>query len=118
LNLLLDENLSPRLIQRLASLFPGLMHVRDIGLKRASDDLIWNWAKANGYTVVTTDADFAALSRDRGSPPKVIHLVECDFPLRVIEQLLRQNAIRISEFENDFGSGILTLRFAADRRLR
>ena len=54
MNLLLDKNLSPRLVQRLASLFPGLIHVRDISLKQASDEEIWNWARENGYTAVTT----------------------------------------------------------------
>jgi len=74
LNLLLDENLSPRLTPRLAPLFPGLTHVRDVGLKQASDEAIWKWAKQNGYTIVTTDSDFVALSAGRGWPPKVVHL--------------------------------------------
>ena len=52
---LLDENLSPRLVQRLVSLFGGLTHVRDIGLQRGDDKIIWEWAKVNGYTVITTD---------------------------------------------------------------
>jgi predicted nuclease of predicted toxin-antitoxin system len=39
-SLLLDENLSPRLLQRLSSLFPGMMHVRDVGLKQAPDEVI------------------------------------------------------------------------------
>jgi predicted nuclease of predicted toxin-antitoxin system len=108
--LLLDENLSPRLVDRLASLFPSLIHVRDIGLKQASDSIIWEWAKANGHTIITTDADFVALSVGRGWPPKVIHLEECDFPLRFIEELLRQNAVRISEFLKDRGAGLLSLR--------
>ncbi len=94
MNLLLDENLSPRLIQRLASLFPGLTHVRDVGLKRESDETIWEWAKQNSYTIVTTDSDFLSPSVSRGWPPKVVHLEECDFPLRIIEELLRQNALR------------------------
>ena len=74
MSLLLDENLSPRLLLRLASLFPGLIHVRDVGLKRSSDELIWDWAKRNSYTIMTTDADFAVLSVNRGWPPKVVHL--------------------------------------------
>jgi len=98
-SLLLDENPSPRLIQRLSSLFPSMIHVRDIGLKQASDRVIWEWASRTGYTIVTTDTDFAGLSRRWGWPPKVIHLEECDFPLRIIEELLRQHAVRISEFE-------------------
>jgi predicted nuclease of predicted toxin-antitoxin system len=85
-SLLLDENLSPRLIQRLSPLFPSMIHVRDIGLKQASDRVIWEWASRTGYTIVTTDADFAGLSRRWGWPPKVIHLEECDFPLRIIEE--------------------------------
>lgn len=93
MNLLLDENLSPGLMQRLASLLPG---VRDVGLKRASDDVIWQGAKRNRYTIVTTDADFVAPSAEKGWPPKVVHLAEGDFPLRIIEDLIRQNAIRIS----------------------
>jgi predicted nuclease of predicted toxin-antitoxin system len=40
-----------------------MIHVRDIGLKQASDGVIWEWAIRMGYTIVTTDADFAALSR-------------------------------------------------------
>ena len=118
MNLLLDENLSPRLLQRLASLFPGLIHVRDIGLKQSSDEMIWDWAKMNSYTIVTTDADFAALSGVRGWPPKVIHLEECDFPLRIIEELLRQNAVRISEFDKDPNTGLLAVHRPADRGLR
>lgn len=118
MNLLLDENLSPRLVQRLASLFSNMIHVRDVGLKQASDVSIWDWAKHNRYTIVTSDADFVALGRSLGYPPKVIHLEECDFPLRVVEELLRQNAIRISEFEKDVHSGLLALRVAADQGLR
>lgn len=62
MSLLLEENLSPRLLQRLSSLFPGMMHVRDAGLKQASDEVIWwGWAGTRGYMIVTTDADFALL---------------------------------------------------------
>jgi predicted nuclease of predicted toxin-antitoxin system len=87
-SLLLDENLSPRLVQRLSSLFPGLAHVRDIGLKRESDRCIWMYAKENGYTVVTADS-ILLLSRDRA----------VRFPLAIIEDLLRRNTVRIAEFE-------------------
>jgi predicted nuclease of predicted toxin-antitoxin system len=109
-SLLLDENLSPRLVARLLSLFPGLTHVRDVGLKQASDEQIWTWAKENGFTVVTADADFVALSKRLGWPPKVVHLEHCDFPFRVIEQLLRHNAIRIAEFDGDPATGLLVIR--------
>ena len=110
MSLLLDENLSPRLVPRLATLFPGLVHVRDVGLKQASDEAIWEYAKGNGYTVVTTDADFVTYAQRRGQPPKVIHLQRCDFPFVIIEEMLRRNAIRISEFEKHPRAGLLVIR--------
>jgi predicted nuclease of predicted toxin-antitoxin system len=109
-SLLLDENLSPRLVARLQYLFPGLTHVRDVGLKQAADQQIWTWAKENACTVVTADADFVELSNRLGWPPKVIHLERCDFPFSVIEQLLRHNAIRIAEFEGDPQTGQLVIK--------
>jgi predicted nuclease of predicted toxin-antitoxin system len=109
-SLLLDENLSPRLVTRLLSLFPGLTHVRDVGLKQAADERIWTWARESGYTVVTADSDFVELSDRLGWPPKVVHLERCDFPFVVIEQLLRQSAIRIAEFERDSTTGLLVIR--------
>jgi predicted nuclease of predicted toxin-antitoxin system len=42
--LLLDENLSPRLVRVLTDLFPGSTHVRDVGLSRATDDAVWTYA--------------------------------------------------------------------------
>jgi predicted nuclease of predicted toxin-antitoxin system len=66
-------------------------------------------AKTTGYIIVTTDADFAAMSDLKGWPPKVVHLEKCDFTLRIIEDLLRQNAVRISEFDKDPRTGLLIL---------
>jgi predicted nuclease of predicted toxin-antitoxin system len=83
-SLLLDENLSPRLLKRLSALFPRLIHVRDAGLRQASDETIWEWARRNSFTIVTTDADFAGLSRRLGWPPKVIHFEQCDYPFRIM----------------------------------
>jgi predicted nuclease of predicted toxin-antitoxin system len=109
-SLLLDEHLSTRLLPRLAMLFPGLIHARDVGLKEASDPEIWTCAKENGWTVVTADADFVGLSQRLGWPPKAIHIEQCDFPFRAIENLLRRNAVRISEFERDPKVGLLVVR--------
>jgi predicted nuclease of predicted toxin-antitoxin system len=118
LSLLLDENLSPRLTVRLASLFPGLIHVRDVGLKQAGDEEIWDWARENNHTVITADADFVALVNRRGPPPKLIHIERCDFPFQVIEELLRQHAIRISEFEKDPSAALLILRPPLTKEVR
>jgi predicted nuclease of predicted toxin-antitoxin system len=72
----------------------------------------WNWARENDFAVITADSDFLALSQSFGWPPKIIHLEQCDFPLRVIEGQLRRNAVRIVEFHKNEDAGVLTLRFA------
>jgi predicted nuclease of predicted toxin-antitoxin system len=63
--------------------------------------------------IVKSDADFVELAHRKGPPPKVIHIEECDFPLRIIEDLLRRSAVRISEFRKDPDRGLLALRFAS-----
>jgi len=52
LKLLLDENLSPRLVNRLGLLFPALTHVRDVALKQAADRDISSWAKDNDFGIL------------------------------------------------------------------
>lgn len=113
MKLLLDENLSPRLVGRLNLLFPGLSHVREVGLQQSGDQRIWEWARDHEFTIVTTDADFVALAQRQGWPPKVVHLKQCDFPLRVIEDWLRRSALRISEFGRKETAGLLSLRYFA-----
>lgn len=58
MKLLFDENLSAWLPQNLADIYPGSLHVRDIGLKSMPDGDIWEYAKANGFAIVTKDSDF------------------------------------------------------------
>lgn len=55
--LLLDQNLSPRLIDRLADVFPNSVHVQSVGLGTAFDDQVWNYARQNDLVIVTKDAD-------------------------------------------------------------
>ncbi len=60
--LLFDQNLSPKLINRLADLYPNSDHLDLLGLGTADDALVWEHARRNGFLVITKDADFADLS--------------------------------------------------------
>ncbi len=55
-----DENLSFKLCRQLNDLFPGSRQVRLLGLDGADDRAIWDYARANGFVLVTLDADFIA----------------------------------------------------------
>jgi predicted nuclease of predicted toxin-antitoxin system len=57
MKLLLDQNLSFRLVGSLADRFPGSTQVHLAGLTDASDRTIWDHAKANSFTLVTLDSD-------------------------------------------------------------
>jgi len=107
--LLLDENLSRRLVERLADLFPGSTHVASEGLLQAPDARVWEYARANGLAIVTADADFYELATTFGPPPKVIWLRGCDYPTAAAERLIRREAIRVSEFLQDADQAVLTL---------
>lgn len=72
MKLLFDENVSPRLAQRLASEFPGSAHVRDAGLRGADDWRIWEYARNGGFAIVSKDTDFRERSYVDGAPPKVV----------------------------------------------
>ena len=74
MKLLLDENLSRRLLPFLLHDYPESNHVVLLGLETASDKIIWQRAKDDGFVMVTRDVDFQELSLVWGQPPKVIRL--------------------------------------------
>jgi predicted nuclease of predicted toxin-antitoxin system len=62
MKLLFDQNLSPHLICLVEDLYPGSIHVREVGLRAAEDNVIWEYAKQNGFVVISKDSDFQARS--------------------------------------------------------
>ena len=110
MKLLLDKNLSRRLVARLEDLFSGSSHVTEANLLRAPDRSIWEYAKANGFAIVTADADFYELATTLGPPPKVIWLRGCDYPTSAAERLIRNQSIRIAEFLDDPDRAVLILK--------
>ncbi len=74
MKLLLDENLSRRLVPFLQQAYPGSSQVVLLGMESATDQAIWEKATSDGYVIVTRDADFQELSLVWGHPPQVIRL--------------------------------------------
>ena len=74
MKLLFDQNLSFKLCNALADLFPGSSQISLLGLERADDRGVWEYAKANGFALVSQDADFAEMASLLGPAPKVIWL--------------------------------------------
>ena len=56
--LLLDENLSDRMVSR-------------VRLREADDFIVWEWAKKHGFAIVSKDTDFHQRAIVFGHPPKI-----------------------------------------------
>ncbi|MCC6586898.1 MAG: DUF5615 family PIN-like protein [Bryobacterales bacterium] len=109
MKLLLDENLSKKLVLRLADLYPGSAHVASFDMLSRPDREIWAFAQQEGFIIVSTDADFYELATTLGPPPKVVWLRRWTHPTRDAEFVLRRDAIRLTEFASDPDLGILVL---------
>jgi predicted nuclease of predicted toxin-antitoxin system len=97
--ILLDQNLSPKLVRQLADIFPNLETVYDHQLIGATDPAIFDWAQGEDIAaIITADRDFVRLAERFGPPPKVVRIERCDFPSSVIAELLRREAVRIHAF--------------------
>jgi len=96
--LLFDENLPPHLAGVLQEQFPGSAHVHSCMLGSADDEAIWEYAKREGFTIVSKDSDFQERSVLRGGPPKVIWLRISNSTTTEIAALLRAALPVIQEF--------------------
>ena len=101
MKLLLDENLSYRLVARLAKAFPGTASVNQVGLQSQPDTAIWTYAAEQDFVIVSKDEDLRQLSFLRGYPPKVIWLVVGNAGTNQVADLLLRNKNRITDFLDD-----------------
>ncbi|WP_413039172.1 DUF5615 family PIN-like protein [Roseofilum sp. Belize BBD 4] len=85
---LFDQNLSPRLVDILAGIYPNSMHVDKLGLASVPDRKSWEYACRNNYLIVTKDTDCRELSILLGFPPKVIWIRPGNCSTGDLEQLL------------------------------
>src|SRR5438045_9545159 len=75
MKLLLDENLSWRMVAVLKQHFEDCFHVTTIALNSPAKDIeIWHYVKQNELIIVTNDEDFVNFVNVKGFPPKVILL--------------------------------------------
>jgi predicted nuclease of predicted toxin-antitoxin system len=99
--LLLDQNISDRLVEALADAYPSSAHVREVGLARSGDEAVWTFARERGYTIVSKDSAFHQRSFLFGFPPKVIWIRSGNCTTGAIEQILRKRQPAIQEFCED-----------------
>jgi predicted nuclease of predicted toxin-antitoxin system len=109
MKLLFDQNLSPKLVNRLVDLFPGSSHVQSARLDCADDDGVWDHARQAGFAIVTKDEDYNNMSVLRGSPPKVIWVQLGNCTTAQVEAAFRARFADIEAFEKDPALGTFIL---------
>lgn len=113
MKLLFDENVSPKLVEVLASEYPGSAHVRDVGLRGTDVLRIWQYAREQGFAIVSKDTDFRDRSFVEGFPPKVVWLDVGNAGTQAIEALLRRERLRVESFEDQKETSLLILSLGA-----
>jgi len=105
MKILLDANISWKLANSLKPIFGECVHADLIGLKVPANDIeIWNYALANGYTIITKDNDFLDLLEIKGFPPKIVLLRTGNNSTCAIMELLIKIKPMIEELEkNEYG---------------
>lgn len=109
MKLLFDANVSHKLVRQLASEYPDSTHVRDVGLRGATDRRIWDYAGANAFIIASKDTDFRERSYVEGFPPKVIWLDVGSAGTEAVAALLRRERDRVQRFHAQEDVSLLIL---------
>jgi predicted nuclease of predicted toxin-antitoxin system len=87
----------------------GFDMFRTLALTNTDDEIIWKYAKANDFVVVSKDSDFHQRSLLYSHPPKFIYLRIGNSPTSKIVGILRDNFDIIIQFGNAEAESILVL---------
>ena len=98
MKLLFDQNISFRVINKIADYFPEAKQVKQLGLENLTDREIWDYAKKKEYSIVTFDADFYDLATILGHPPKIVWLRTGNRKTEQLVEILIKKKELIQEF--------------------
>lgn len=109
MTLLFDENLSDRIIDEVADIFPESTHVKHLGLTGTEDVQIWDYAKERGFSLVSKDTDFYQRAVVFGHPPKLIWIRAGNCPTEWVSKTLRNEHEVIRQFIANATQSVLIL---------
>lgn len=110
MKLLLDENLSRRVLPFLEHHYPGSRHVVECGLGHKRDEEIWLYAAKHGFVIVSRDADFLDMGFKQSDLTRLIWLGLGNCRNATIVQALTSRRAEIEQAFLVDGVAILELR--------
>lgn len=112
MKILLDENLSKRIIPLIAQAFPETVALISpaTGLTPPiSDHSVWQFAKQNDQHIFTRDEDFIKLSLQFGVPPKVVYLAVGNVSNTGLAEIINRHSVDIKDFIADEDTAFLVI---------
>jgi len=109
MKLLLDQNLSRKLVKQIEEAFPDSCHLTAVLPEASTDRDIWHYAEANDFVIVTKDDDFEQRSVLLGHPPKVIWIRLGNCRTADVVSLLLNSEKIIHAFGDDQEKSILPI---------
>ncbi len=109
MKLLLDENLSRRLVAALQTRFPGSSQVSLLGLERSTDTQLCDYAAEHDFVICSKDDDFHRLVSARGYRPRLIHLALGNASNDAVLAALMAAADRLRAAFDDPATGVVVI---------
>jgi predicted nuclease of predicted toxin-antitoxin system len=107
--LLLDENLSRRLVPALQSRFPGSSQVALLGLERSTDAQLCEYAAQHDFVICSKDDDFQRLVAARSYRPRLIQLALGNVGNDAVLSALLAAADRLQQAFDDPATGVVVV---------
>jgi predicted nuclease of predicted toxin-antitoxin system len=102
MKILIDQNISFRIVARIQQAFPNIAHVKSLNLIDENDYKIFKFARQNGFdAILTLDEDFYNILLEYNPPPKVIWLRIGNCSTAHLAQIILNNQTDIQTFLND-----------------
>lgn len=107
MKLLLDQNVSFRVIKLIEEIYPNSVHVKQVNLENASDIDIRKYAITNDFIIVTFDDDFNKYNELLGPPPVIIWLRKGNLTNQQVAAILIAHKSEIVSFYGAAGSNTI-----------
>lgn len=98
MKLLIDQNISHRIIDSISDVYPNSIHVTELDLENSSDEAIWKYALINEFTLLTTDSETCSRNVISKESPKIICIQSDVVTTTKVEWTLRVNQKTIADF--------------------
>ncbi|MDZ7935528.1 MAG: DUF5615 family PIN-like protein [Emticicia sp.] len=102
MKIVIDQNISFRIIHQIEHLFTKVEHIRTLGWTDAPDIIIFRNAKQQKFdAILTLDEDFDNLILENGTPPKILWLRVRNCSTAHLAKIIALKIEIINEFLND-----------------